>query len=309
MENKSTQETQDVSLRRLLSEALRIPLEQLVSTYLGRPWRVMRAQDMSSSASHPAAILSDETYAVFVKLGEGGPVCDQFKKELTGLRFLTERSGVLTPTGIGTVQVGGAVLLMLEAVQVVERERVHWRQMGRALAKIHSVKWDRYGFESYCYWGSFYQDNAPLGDWVEFYQERRLAPRLRAAVDSGHLPLDVVPHIEKLSSRLRGLCGPKVEPSLLHGDAHQNNFLSTAKGPVMIDPAVYYGHPEMDLAFVDFFAPVSEEFFQGYQEMTPLEPGFVERRDLWRIPAWLAMVEVDGPQHLDKLMAALRHYV
>src|SRR5439155_22156092 len=164
MENKSTQETQDVSLRRLLSEALRIPLEQLVSTYLGRPWRVMQAQDKSSSASHPAAILSDETYAVFVKLGEGGPVCDQFKKELTGLRFLTERSGVLTPTGIGTVQVGGAVLLMLEAVQVVERERVHWRQMGRALAKIHSVKWDRYGFESYCYWGSLYQDNAPLGD-------------------------------------------------------------------------------------------------------------------------------------------------
>jgi protein-ribulosamine 3-kinase len=303
------QETQDVSLRRLLSDALRIPLEQHVSAYLGRVWRVIKAQDKSDSASHPAAILSDETFAVFVKLGEGGLACDQFNKELAGLRFLTERSGVLTPTGLGTVQVGGAVLLILEAVQVVERDRVHWRQMGRALARIHSIKWDRYGFESYCYWGSLYQDNAPLVDWVDFYQERRLAPRLRAAVDSGHLPVDVVPHVEKLSSRLHGLCGPKVEPSLLHGDAHQNNFLSTAKGPVMIDPAVYYGHPEMDLAFVDFFAPVSEELFQGYQEIAPLEHGFVQRRDLWRIPAWLAMVELDGPQHLDKLMAALRHYV
>jgi len=63
-------------------------------------------------------------------------------------------------------------------------------------------------------------------------------------------------------------------------------------------PASWAYYPEMDLAFVDFFAPVSEELFQGYQEIAPLEPGFVERRDLWRIPAWLAMVEVDGPQHL-----------
>jgi fructosamine-3-kinase len=309
MENRCAQETQGVPLRRLLGDALRIPLEQHVSAYLGRAWRVMKAQDKSHSASHAAAILSDDTYAVFVKVGEGGLACDQFTKELDGLRFLTEHSGVLTPTGIGIIQVGGAVLLMLEAVQLVERERVHWRQMGRALARIHSIKWDWYGFESYCYWGSLYQDNAPLLAWVDFYQERRLAPRLRAAVDSGHLPLDVVPHLERLSSQLHGLCGPTVEPSLLHGDAHQNNFLSTAKGPVMIDPAVYYGHPEMDLAFVDFFAPVSEELFQGYQEITPLEPGFAERRDLWRIPAWLAMVEVDGPQHLDKLLVALRHYV
>jgi len=309
MENSFAQETQDASLRRLLSDSLRIPLEQHVSAYLGRAWRVTKAQDKTDSASHPAAILSDETYSVFVKLGEGDLAWDQFRQELAGLRFLTERSGVLTPAGIGTVQVGGGVLLILEAVQLVEREHFHWRQMGRALAKIHSIKSDQCGFESHCYWGSLYQDNSPLVDWVEFFQERRLAPRLRAAIDSGHLPLDVVPQVEKLSSRLQGLCGPKVEPSLLHGDAHQNNFLSTAKGPVMIDPAVYYGHPEIDLAFVDFFAPVSDELFQGYQEIAPLDPGFVERRDLWRIPAWLAMVEVDGPQHLDKLMAALRNYV
>jgi protein-ribulosamine 3-kinase len=309
MEHRLTQATQDISLRRLLSDALRIPLEQHVSAYLGRAWQVIDVQDKRDEASHPAAILSDETFSVFVKLGQGDLASDQFKQELAGLRFLSERSGVLTPAGIGIVQVEGAVLLILEAVQVVERERLHWRQIGQALARIHSIKSDRYGFASHCYWGSLYQDNTPLVDWVDFYRQRRLAPRLRAAVDSGHLPLDVVPQVEKLSSQLDRLCGPKVEPSLLHGDAHQNNFLSTAKGPVLIDPAVYYGHPEIDLAFVDFFAPVSDELFQGYQEIGSLEAGFMERRDLWRTPAWLAMVEVDGPQHLEQLMAALRNYV
>ncbi len=77
----------------------------------------------------------------------------------------------------------------------------------------------------------------------------------------------------------------------------------------MIDPAVYYGHPEMDLAYVDFFAPVPDALFQGYQELAALAPGFAERRDLWRIPAWLAMVQVDGPQHVDSLRAALGRYV
>jgi fructosamine-3-kinase len=309
MERRYAQETQDVSLRHLLSDALRIPLEQHMSAYLGRAWRVMKAQDMNDKASHPAAILSDGTYSVFVKVGQGSLARDQFEQELAGLRFLTERSGVLTPTGIGTIQVEGEVLLILEAVQLVEREHAQWRQIGRALAGVHSIKSDRCGFASHCYWGSLYQDNSPLVEWVEFYQQRRLAPRLRAAVDSGHLPSDCVRQVEKLSSRLHELCGPKVKPSLLHGDAHQNNFLSTAKGPVLIDPAVYYGHPEMDLAFVDFFAPVPDELFRGYPEIAPLDPGFVERRDLWRIPAWLAMVEVGGPQYLDQLTAALRNYV
>lgn len=303
-----TQNSPNASVLRLMIDLLRIPVERRVSAYLGRPWFVTQTQDRTDAASHPAAILSDTSYSVFVKLGEGSLSQDQFDKELAGLHFLTERSGVRTPAGIGTVQVGASVLLIMEAVHEIKREPSHWRQMGRALAQIHAIKWDRFGFESHCYWGSLYQDNTPLADWLEFYAERRIMPRLRAAVDSGNLPGNFVPKVEKLMSRLQELCGPRVLPSLLHGDAHQNNFLSTLDGPVLIDPAVYFGHPEIDLAYVDFFAPVSDELFQGYDEITPLDSGFVQRRDLWRIPAWLAMVEVDGPRHLENLTAALRQY-
>jgi fructosamine-3-kinase len=302
-------EAQGPSVKLLLGEAFRIRLEQHLSAYLGRPWRVTEAQDKTGSASHPAALLSDGAYAVFVKVGKGRLALDEFEKELAGLRFLTERSGVLTPAGIGILQVNDSVLLILEAVQTVARERIHWRHMGWALAAIHRVKGERFGFESSCYWGGLFQDNTPLDDWVEFFRQYRLMPRLKGAVDSGHLPLDVARQVEKLSARLTGLCGPPVGPSLLHGDAHQNNFLSTATGSVLIDPAVYFGHPEMELAFVDFFAPVPEEVLDAYRERAPLHPGFADRRDLWRMPAWLAMVEVDGPQHLDHLKAALQNYV
>lgn len=96
--------------------------------------------------------------------------------------------------------------------------------------------------------------------------------------------------------------------SLTNGDAHKNNCLATPHGPVFIDPSVYYGHPKVDLAYVDFFEPVPDEVFTGYAEVTQLDSGFIERRDLWRLPALLAMVEFVGAEYLDKLNAAVRNY-
>jgi protein-ribulosamine 3-kinase len=296
-------------VERLLRDDLRIPIEAAVTAYLGRAWQVTRAEGKTDEASHPAAILANDAYAVFVKLGEGDLALDQLTQEAVGLRLLTEQSGVLTPVVIGVIQVENGALLILEAVQVTDREPLHWRQMGHALARIHSVKGDRFGLETHCYWGSFYQDNRPLVDWPEFFWQRRIEPWLRAAIDSGRLPVEFVAQVEKLGGKLAELCGPTVQPTLLHGDAHQNNFLSTAQGPVLIDPAVYYGHPEMDLAYVDFFAPVSDELLAGYRELAAIDPGFAERRDLWQIHAWLAMVAVDGPQHLERLSSALGNYV
>jgi fructosamine-3-kinase len=65
----------------------------------------------------------------------------------------------------------------------------------------------------------------------------------------------------------------------------------------------------MDLAFVDYFQPVPDDVFIGYQEVLPIDPGFSERHDLWRIYGYLAIVEVEGQSYLDKLMKAVRKYL
>ena len=121
-------------------------------------------------------------------------------------------------------------------------------------------------------------------------------PRLRGAVDSGHLPVRYARQVETVCDRLPQLCERDVAPALLHGDAHKNNVLSTAKGPVFIDPSAYYGDPEIDLAFVDFFAPVPDALFEGYCDVGSIDRGLNQRRELWRLPARLAMVEVVGPE-------------
>jgi fructosamine-3-kinase len=291
----------------LLSDPLRVAIERCVSQHLGHTWRVEAIEDRNDRASHPAAILSNSSYAVFAKSGRGAAAGDQFVQEIAGLRLLTERSGVRTPPVVGAFEVEGAWVMILEAVQGVE-QNPRWRQMGRALALIHRAKWDRCGLEHHSYWGDLYQDNRPIADWCGFYRERRLGPRLKMALDSGHLPLSVGQQVEKLITRLPGLCGPEVQPALLHGDAHQNNFISTNAGAVLIDPAVHYGHPEIDLAYVDLFAPVSPAVFEGYQELALIDPGFQERRDLWRVSAWLGIVAKDE-SYLNKLIGAIRKYL
>ena len=293
---------------RLLSDPLRIPLEQAVSAHLGREWKVSQLKDMRDFACHPATILTDGSYAVFAKLSDAANGLEQFEIELAGLGLLSECSGVRTPTPIGIVPVEGAVWMVFEAVQEVSRESRHWRQIGRALAQIHKVKGERYGLESQGYLGPLYQDNRPMHDWTTFFAERRLWPRLVGACDSGNLPGELIQQVERLIARLPDLLGSPALPALLHGDAQQNNYISTEAGVVVIDPAVFYGDPEYDLAFLDYFQPVPEDVFLGYQEELPIEAGFWERRDLYRVYGYLAAVTVEGAVHLDKLVKTLQRY-
>jgi fructosamine-3-kinase len=293
----------------LANHPLRSPVEQLVSQYKGRPWTIKDARDMTEFASHPCAILSDGFYAVFAKFSEAANGLEQFEIEVAGLRLLSKRSGVLTPAAIGIIPVTGGSVLVLEAIQAVDRTPRQWRQIGQTVARIHKIKGKWFGLERHSYFGPLYQDNTPLSDWPTFYAERRLGPGLRLAIDAGHMPPDVGRQVEKLMARLPELCGPDIVPTLLHGDAQQNNFISSERGAVVIDPAVYYGHPEIDLAYIDYFQPVPDDVFEGYQDELPIDPGFWARRDLWRIWGYLAIVAVEGPSYLGKLIKAVQRYI
>lgn len=295
-------------LTQLTTAPLRTPLEDFVSGHLGRPWRVKEARDLKDLASHPAAILSDGAYPVFAKFSDAPKGGEQFAVELAGLRLLAARAGVLTPTPLGVVPVPGGSILVTEAVAAIVRGPHQWRQIGQTLARLHTVKGSSFGLATPGYFGPLPQANTPTNDWPTFYAEQRLQPGLRLAIATGHLPPTLIQQIEALIARLPTLCGPQVVPALLHGDAQQNNFISTLAGAVVIDPAVYYGHPEMDLALLDYFEPVPDTVFAGYGEVLPIDPGFWQRRELWRIWSHLAVVTVAGPSYLDPLTAAVQKY-
>jgi fructosamine-3-kinase len=305
----------------LLDGAVVAAIERAASAHLGRPWLSRGFTDLDARASHPSGVLHGEPFSVFAKLGAGADAREQFTAELDGLRLLSRAAGIRTPVPVadGVIDLGTGAVLLFEALAERPpgaRQREDWRSIGKALAALHGVRHPRFGLGGgRGFFGPLPQDNRPVpaNRWPDFYVERRLAPALHTAVGSGHLPADLAAGVELVAARLPDLCGPEPRPSLLHGDAQQNNFISTADGAVAIDPAPYFGHPEIDLAQVDFFHPVPADVLAAYGEAVPLDPGFADRRELWRLPTYLAVIAVDGPgpfgrQCLTRLADALRRY-
>lgn len=305
----------------LAGATLRPAVERAAGQHLGRPWRATGFTDLDERAAHRCGILHGPGLSVFAKLDERPTTATEFAAERAGLDLLSRRAGVRTPTpvGAGVLTAGRWTVLLYEALAETPpaaRTAGDWRAIGHSLATLHGVVADRYGLPGADgFFGPLPQDNRPVpGDrWADFCARRRLLPRLRDAVDSGQLPADLVPGVERVVARLPELCGPEPRPRLLHGDAQQNNFVSTATGAVVIDPAPHFGHPEVDLALVDYFTPVPDDVFDAYRETRPVDPGFGERRELWRMHGYLAVVAVDGHswfgrRHLDRLAAAVARY-
>jgi fructosamine-3-kinase len=305
----------------LLDRAVVAVIERAASAHLGRPWVCRGFTDLNARASHPSGVLHGEPFSVFAKLG-AADAREQFTAELDGLRLLSRAARIRTPVPVadGVVGLPAGSLLLFEALPErppQAREREDWRSIGRALAVLHGVRHPRFGLDGGArgFFGPLPQDNRPVpaNRWGDFYLERRVAPLLRTAVDSGHLPAELAAGVDRVAARLPALGGPEPRPSLLHGDAQQNNFISTADGAVAIDPAPYFGHPEIDLAQVDFFRPVPADVLAAYGEVAPIDPGFADRRELWRLPTYLAVIAVDGPSPfgrkcLTRLAVAVRRY-
>jgi protein-ribulosamine 3-kinase len=305
----------------LLDPALRRSVEAATSSHLGSEWTSTGFRDLNDRASHPAGIFCGEQLSVFVKASFANDGDEVFRAELDGLVLLRKRAGVITPVSVGPglVQIAGGWLLLYEAIterSTQVRTTDDWRAIGRSLAVIHQVHNREFGLRDFNgFFGPLPQDNAPVSSnrWADFYGQRRVMPLLRAAVDSGQLPLDLPSDVEGVVRRLLELAGPEPRPTLLHGDAQQNNFVSSDSGAVVIDVAPYFGHPELDLALLNFFRPVPDLVFDAYQEVLPIDPGFAERRELWRIFGYLAGIAVEegsalGRLWLSRLSEAVRLY-
>jgi fructosamine-3-kinase len=159
-----------------------------------------------------------------------------------------------------------------------------WSEFGRGLAGLHAFTGPDYGYPTENFIGRTPQRNTPHPAWPAFFRACRLEPLRALAEQAGLWQANWNAGYDGLSRRLDDLLPQTPPASLLHGDLWSGNYLVTAAGaPGLVDPAVYYGHGEADLAMTELFGGFESSFYAAYRETIPLESGYPERRDIYNL--------------------------
>ncbi len=186
-------------------------------------------------------------------------------------------------------------------------------RLGRGLAVVHGMSGEApFGWPAPNWIGSLEQDNTPDGDWPTFWRARRLLPQLERARRAGALADPIFDRLfESIPAALEGAGAP----ALLHGDLWGGNTYAAAGGvPVLIDPAVYVGDGEVDLAMTELFGGFTPAFYDAYAEIRPISAAYrSHRRDLYQLYYLLVHVNLFGAawaapsrRAAERVVAALR---
>jgi len=181
-------------------------------------------------------------------------------------------------------------------------------RFGRALAALHQHHHNQFGLDHDNYIGRLPQANTWHADWTEFFIEERMKPQLKMATDAGKLGNSTLSHFESMYKILPDFF-PEEQPSLLHGDLWGGNYFFDDQGvPAIYDPAVYYGHREIELAFTHLFGGFSGKFYSAYEEAYPMKSGFSKRKDIYNLYPLLVHTNLFGGTYARQVEGIVRQF-
>jgi fructosamine-3-kinase len=240
------------------------------------------------------------------------PLPQMFVREAEGLAWLAEARAQRVPEVVAASEVDerGPACLVLEYIERGRPGAQHDEQLGRGLAAMHRFGAPRFGHDVPNYLATLPQDNTQRDDWPGFYASQRLAPLADRASQRGVLPPAVATRLRRLCETMAEFTGDPEPPARLHGDLWGGNAFAAKSGePVLIDPAVYGGHREIDLAMMQLFGGFSRRVFDAYDEAYPRAPGHEDRVALYQVYPLLAHVNLFGSSYVAQLDRAVRCYV
>jgi fructosamine-3-kinase len=242
------------------------------------------------------ADLPDGTRA-FVKKRSNAPA-GEFASEAASLRWLGEA------TRVPDVLDEGDDFLVLEWI---DDERTDPEELGRGIASMHRAGAPAHGAlppgtppPQELRLAGVVLPSDPSDEWPRFYAEQRLAPLIpRAGLTSSGRAA-----VESVIDRIDDLAGPPEPPARLHGDLWGGNV----HGNVLVDPAAYGGHREVDLAMLKLFGGPGPKAFAAYDEVYPLADGHEERVPLYQLFPLLIHAVLFGGGYAAQVEQAARAY-
>lgn len=286
---------------------------EIISRYFGDDIVIDGIRSVSGGDINEARLITlSDGRSVFLKENTRSN-CRSFEAEQRGLAAIKQTNTVRVPEVIGVGVAGESSYLMMEYLRAAAPRPDYWERFGRGLASMHmagTAEWTpggRYGFTWDNYIGAGKQRNDVTEDWIPFFREYRLSPLFQRV--SHYFSASEKKAAQSLLDHLDEYLPEPAFPSLLHGDLWGGNFVTGPDGQAwLIDPAVYVGHAEADLAMTELFGGFAPAFYDAYKEVNPIMPGYADRRDLYNLYHLLNHLNLFGRSYFGSVMQIVRRF-
>ena len=273
--------------------------------------KIIDSQSLSGGCiSNAYKIKSDIGKIYFLKYNSSAS-SDMFIKEAHGLKELN-KAGVIKIPDVICFNVD---YILLEHIDSGNKQKNFSEDFGCKFALLHKFTSEFYGFYEDNYIGSNPQLNIAeenqKHDWAKFYFNKRILFQLQLAEETGNSTSELRKAITGLENKIDEIVVDNGEkPSLLHGDLWGGNYLTNNDGfACLIDPAVYYGNREADLAMTKLFGGFDSKFFKAYNEVFPLPDGYEYRENIYKLYHVLNHLNLFGGGYYSQAMSLISYYI
>ena len=292
----------------MLPESIQQKIIQILTSEQKKEVRIFASKPLRGGSINSAARIETSLDNYFVKWNRADAFPEMFEKEAKGLEILRSVGQLRIPQVKFADSAGVHSFLVLEYLEKASNKINFWQHFGTGLAKLHKTSTDYFGLDHDNYIGSLPQSNRKKGNWIDFFIEERISFQLRLARDSHLIDSAILSASERLFKQLNEFI-PVEPPALLHGDLWSGNFIVGDKGEAcLIDPAVYYGHREMDIAMTRLFGGFDPTFYEAYNQEYPFEKGWEQRMDVCNLYPLLVHVNLFGGGYVSQVASILKRF-
>ncbi len=295
-----------------MTDSLKSSIEEILHQATGEKVSVELGISISGGCINNAASLKTSLgETLFLKYNTNADPF-MFRGEANGLEELSKGKTLRIPRvyGYSDDDSKDTPFILMEYIASGPKDKGFYEAFGRGFAGMHRVTQKQYGFSEDNYIGSTPQINGWMDNWPDFFRERRLGYQIDLARKSGLWDDQMDRWWESLSFRLEEFIGTPYEPpSLLHGDLWSGNYMAGPEGePCIIDPAVYYGSREADLAMTEVFGSFDSRFYDAYRESYPIEPDYKDRKEIYKLYHLLNHLNLFGRSYEASVRSILKHF-
>jgi protein-ribulosamine 3-kinase len=286
-----------------MNSAIKIKIEEAIGS------RIKDAQSLSGGCINEAyKITSEKGDQFFLKVNNPGSM---FFNEANGLNELRKAAAINVPEVYCTAE----EYILTEFVEQGKYSKNFFETFGYQFATMHNYTSHEFGFYEDNFIGSTPQLNIPADEeknnWVKFFFNKRLLYQFNLAEKNGYGTSSLRKAFQGIENKIEDILkGSENMASVLHGDLWGGNFICSTKGEVyLIDPAVYYGNREADLAMTKLFGRFNKEFYTYYEQTFPLPPGYDYRENIYKLYHVLNHLNLFGRAYYDQSLYLMNYYL